>query len=72
MDNHLSERSVTLLIDNTSYKSRAAPTVELADILDEMATKYLSILMPDDIASNMVALTGGCPIQMIIGKYVSV
>ena len=53
-----SEGSILPLLQQTSSTTREARVVEVADIPDEKAEKYLSKSMPEDIAKAVVKETG--------------
>ena len=66
------EGSVMPLISSTSSKSRAADVLEIVDVSDEDAVKYLEPIMPTDVARYVVSLTGGRLMQLLLACYVYV
>ena len=66
-----SEGSVLPLVDKISSCSRISNFLEIFDISDEDAETYLCQSMPEDLAKDIVVLTGGCFIHLLaaICKY---
>ena len=66
-----SEGSVLPLVDKTSSRSRISNFLEIVDISDEDAETYLCQSMPDDLAKDIVVLTGGRFVHLlaVISEY---
>ena len=60
------EGSVISLISSTSSKSRASPVVEVVDVSDEEAMKFIGTIMPKDIAQCVVSEMGGRLTHMLL------
>ena len=60
-----SEGKVMPLILSTTSHTRAAPVVEVVDISDREAEKYLARAIPKDLAKQVVALIGGRFVHMM-------
>ena len=60
-----SESKVMPLILSTTSHTRAAPVVEVVDISDGEAEKYLGRVMSKDLANQVVALVGGRFVHMM-------
>ena len=65
MNSICSEGSVLPLVDKMSSRSRISNFLEIVDISDEDAETYLRQSTPEDLAKDIVALTGGCFVHLL-------
>ena len=56
---------IIVYTNDPTLHTRAAPVVEVVDISDREAEKYLARMMPKDLAKQVVALIGGMFVHMI-------